>query len=379
MRRIYRALALATATLALAGCGMFRTAEAPRAQVTLRVADAAMASGAPEMALRIADIVLQKQPDNVDALVAKGDALYVLGAMDQARAAYSTAVMADADNVGAQIGLGRTLIRTDAHAAETHFLAALAKQPDNIIALNNLGIARDMQGHHTEAQQAYRQALTVMPDMPDVTTNLGLSLALSGDGGQAVQVLQPIATASDATPLNRADLAVAMAEEHDVGPTGPVKLRTVETATARYDTAPIAISPAPIASVASQPLPPQPTAPPVPPTQPVAKPEATEGPSPPPLASPSQPQVVVVSGIYVQVASLDSEQAARSEWLTMRARWPDLLGSRDPIVVQADVYERTFWRLRTGGFLSVGEANDFCAKLRAAGSGCWTVGLVSKS
>src|SRR4051794_35077525 len=211
--RVLPAFALAVATTALAGCGMFRdSGDTPHAEVTLRIAEAAMASGAPDMALRVAQLVLEKQPDNAGALVAKGDALYALGAPDQARDAYRQAVAADSSAVAAHIGLGRTLVRASPREAEAQFLAATARQPDNVNALNNLGIARDMQGHHAEAQIAYRQALALVPDMADVKTNLGLSLALSGQGTQAVQVLQPVATAADATPLKRADLAVATAQ-----------------------------------------------------------------------------------------------------------------------------------------------------------------------
>ncbi|MEJ0018406.1 MAG: tetratricopeptide repeat protein [Acetobacteraceae bacterium] len=404
------ALSLAVATLALAGCGMFRTADTqPRGQVTLRVADAALQSGAPDMALRIADLVLQQQPDNVDALVTRGDALYALGAAEPARAAYRLAVAADSKDIAAQIGLGRTLVRSDPGEAETHFRAALAQQPDNVIALNNLGIARDMQGRHADAQQAYREALALMPDMADVKTNLGLSLALSGQGQQAVRVLQPLATAPEATPMKRADLAVAMAQARDTGPMGPVKEQSVQTATAHYD-APLAIGTAPVAAVATRPLRPMADAVPQPaPEVPVARAAlVVQQPEPPPPAlatavaapalaaaavapaeAPTAPTAeapalsagprAVMEGIYVQVASLDSEQAARSEWQKLRSRWPDLLTGHEPAVVQADVRERKYWRLRTGGFTSVGDASEFCARLRTAGGDCWTVGVVGRS
>ena len=149
MRRILPALALAVVTLALAGCGMFRASEPSRAQVTLRVADAALASGAHDVALRVADLVLERQPNNVAALVAKGDALYAVGAVEPARSAYHMAVAADDSDVAAHIGLGRTLVRTDPRQAEAEFRAAAAGEPDNVIALNNLGISLDMQGGGT--------------------------------------------------------------------------------------------------------------------------------------------------------------------------------------------------------------------------------------
>jgi Flp pilus assembly protein TadD len=249
-----QALAVAVSTIALTACGTFQQADTPHAQVTLRVADAAMASGAPDMALRVAQLVLDRQPNNVDAIVAKGDALYAMSVPDQARDAYRSAVALDANNVAAQIGLGRTLVRADPQGAENHFLAALARQPDSVVALNNLGIARDLQGRHAEAQQAYRKALAIAPEMADVKTNLGLSLALAGQANQAVQVPQPIGTASDATALKRADLAVAQAG--NTGPSGPIKVEPAQNASVHYD-APLAINSAPIASVESQMLPPR--------------------------------------------------------------------------------------------------------------------------
>lgn len=466
-----QALAVAVSTIALTACGTFQQADTPHAQVTLRVADAAMASGVPDMAFRVAQLVLDRRPNNVEAIVAKGNALYAMSIPDQARDAYRTAVALDANNVAAQIGLGRTLVRSDPHSAETHFLAALARRPDSVVALNNLGIARDLQGHHPEAQQAYRQALAIAPEMADVKTNLGLSLALAGQGNQAVQVLQPIGTASDATALKRADLAVAVAQAANTGPSGPVKVEPAQNASVHYD-APLAISSAPIASVESQVLPPsaiEQTAPPVAiakPTPTAAEPTTTIQPlqpvtittpvtvAPAIVASPEQPvkqieqpialtmavtplpltsapapdqsvkqpatpmtttmppapvalemsmpQIVQAAaavrstpvpvpatppreaqaapdGIYVQMASLDSEQAARTECQRMRARWPDLFGDRSPAVEKAEVRDRTFWRLRTGGFSCVGDANEFCGRLRATGASSWTVGLSTRS
>lgn len=379
---LIRAMALAVVTLVLAGCGMFREAEAPRPLVTLRVADAALASGAPEVALRVAEVVLAREPGDVAAMVTKGDALYAIGAIDEARDTYRAAVAADVSNVGAQIGFGRTLVHADPRAAETHFLAALAKQPDNVVALNNLGIARDLQDRHAQAQEAYRQALALSPNMPDVTTNLGLSLALSGQGAQAVQVLQPVATAPGASPMMRADLAVAMARG-DVGPTGMVHEQEVRAATTTYsDATPITITPAPITLVDSRPLPPQAarSGAIVMPAQRPATPAVEAVIKPPDEAvalvasRPTNPTATGSDGsIYVQMASLDSEQAAHSEWQHLLARWPDLFGRLKPAVFQADVHNRTFWRLRTGGFASIGDATDFCSRLHAAGADCWTV------
>jgi len=76
---------------------------------------------------------------------------------------------------------------------------------------------------------------------------------------------------------------------------------------------------------------------------------------------------------YVQVAALDSQQAANSKWEQLQAKLPDLMSGRSPTVQQAEVNGRMFWRLRTTGFVTLAEANAFCGRLQATGSDCWTM------
>ncbi|MDR3530981.1 MAG: SPOR domain-containing protein [Rhodopila sp.] len=342
MRLVLPSLALAASTMLLSGCGLFR-------------GDRAV-----------------EHPYNVAPMVAKADALYAKGVADDARNTYRLALALDPSDAGAQMGLGRTLVGSDPRAAEAAFLAVLVREPDNVRALNDLGVARDMQGHHDEAQKAYRQALAVAPKDADVRTNLGLSLALSGDGAQAVQMLQPVAKAAEATPTQRANLALAMQANH-LKPPDDAPKQTMPNGTARDDALPPTTS-SPMATVADQSQPSQPVQPA--PRPMVTGPEPDAGPAPRPPAAPrlGRPST---AGYYVQMGALDSAQAARAEWRRIRARWPDLLADRTPTVQEADVHDRTFWRLRTGLFASAGDANDFCARLHAAGSGCWTVAALA--
>ncbi|HTN11245.1 MAG TPA: hypothetical protein VL154_09765, partial [Acetobacteraceae bacterium] len=59
-------------TLALAGCARPGPTEG---MPTPRLADAALEAGYPQMALSVADHILARDPRNVPALVARGDAL----------------------------------------------------------------------------------------------------------------------------------------------------------------------------------------------------------------------------------------------------------------------------------------------------------------
>jgi Tfp pilus assembly protein PilF len=196
--------------LLLAGCAGSQQSKLSHRQPSLRVADAALAAGAPEVALRIANLTLEREPRSLPAFIAKGDALYAMGERELARVAYRTAVAINPAAVAAELGLGRTLVQSDPSAAEAAFLAVIAEEPYNVAALSNLGIARDLQGRHSDAQDAYRRALEVAPTTSDVKVNLGLSLALSGAKDEAVRVLRDAAADPGAAHDRRKELVGAL-------------------------------------------------------------------------------------------------------------------------------------------------------------------------
>ncbi|HEY1412407.1 MAG TPA: tetratricopeptide repeat protein, partial [Rhodopila sp.] len=232
MRLVLRTLAT-TSAMALAGCSLFQQDQPHEARISLHLADTALAAGAPTLALRVADIVLENRPNDVAAMVAKADALYALGSVDAARDEYSKAVAIQPANVNAQIGLGRTLVKSDPHAAERAFQAALAHRPNSEPALNDLGIALDLQGRHVEAQKAYRQALTVSPDNSDVRTNLNLSVALADTGVNGAGIRPRIATIPQTAP--QIVPQTAPSESVPIGPAAPAMARGSGTEPAEYE------------------------------------------------------------------------------------------------------------------------------------------------
>ena len=183
--------------------------EAPR-MPSLHVANAALASGAPDVALRIADMNLAEHPKDVAALIAKGDALYAMGQTEAASTAYRSAIALDPGAAAAQLGLGRTLVGSDPAGAESAFLAAMRTDATNVIALNNLGVARDLEGRNTEAQEAYHLALELSPNSSDVKINLGRSLAAAGHNADAVAVLRQVAADPQAAQQWHNQLAAAL-------------------------------------------------------------------------------------------------------------------------------------------------------------------------
>ncbi len=197
--------------LALAGCGGPIEREFSRSTPSLNVADAALRGGSAQVALQVATGVLSSSPNNAEALTIQGDALTMLGRPDQAATSYEQALRSDKDMIRAKIGLGRLKLGNDPATAERLFLEVLSKDPRDTTALNNLGIARDLQGQHAGAQSAYQQALGVAPDLHAAQVNLALSLAMSGKGAQAIPLIQPLASQPSATRKLRHDYAAVLA------------------------------------------------------------------------------------------------------------------------------------------------------------------------
>lgn len=82
--------------------------------------------------------------------------------------------------------------------------------PNDVAALNDLGIALDLQDRHEEAQGVYQSALAQHPGMHAAQVNLGLSLALAGATDRALTILRPLADDPAADGKVRDDLAVAL-------------------------------------------------------------------------------------------------------------------------------------------------------------------------
>lgn len=87
--------------------------------------------------------------------------------------------------------------------AETHARQAVTAEPQNAQAYHILGIALDAQGHHKEAEEAFRKALEFWQGDPGpVLNNLGLNLATQGFLDEAVDTLRKAA----ATSPNRTEI-----------------------------------------------------------------------------------------------------------------------------------------------------------------------------
>ena len=201
------------------------------------------------------------------------------------------------------------------------------------------------------------------------------SWAVMGRRAVPVPVIEADSRPLRVKPENPGGMQVAGADEQVLGGTGGGADRM----------APSPEAPAPQALRAQMQQgaqPPQPASPGAPATPaPVATaPSASPLPDTPARTAPA-PRVAAapavaprpatpVSGVQVQLAAVDTEAAAQSEWHRLARRLPDLLGERRPSLQRADRDGHTIWRVRTSGFTDMADATGFCAKMKAKGAAC---------
>lgn len=101
---------------------------------------------------------------------------------------------------------------------------------------------------------------------------------------------------------------------------------------------------------------------------------AIPAPAPPTpvVAAAIAPAIAPVPGgrAQVQLAALSSEEAARSEWVRLTRRLPELAGFQPRIIRLERDGQPPLFRLRTGGLPDAAAARALCDALRARGANC---------
>jgi hypothetical protein len=92
-----------------------------------------------------------------------------------------------------------------------------------------------------------------------------------------------------------------------------------------------------------------------------------------PAATETVPKAPAASGgdYAVQVLSQHNEEEVQSSFRALQAKYPKLLGGREPMVRRADLGAKgVYYRAMVGPFVSAKEANELCSRLKAAGGTC---------
>ena len=215
----------------------------------------------------------------------------------------------------------------------------------------------------------------------------------SNNAGSGAEPRVPTAPMTTGTAPNPPSIALAAPESSAPPPVaaptpggpGPKKIRTV---TIRSDQSTGADGPA--STAASQAVVPRSGSPSQTGNGPLSiVPSTTEAPAPAARPRPGAPQpaplnkppanetasaapMTTASGGYaVQVSSHHSEEEAQSSFRALQAKYPDLLGGREPIIRRADLGAKgIYFRAMAGPFASADQANELCSNLKAAGGSC---------
>jgi len=95
------------------------------------------------------------------------------------------------------------------------------------------------------------------------------------------------------------------------------------------------------------------------------------GPYPKSIRTMSVPPSDGTGSYSVQVSSQRSEATAQASYEFLQGKYPDLLGSRTPLIKRVDLGDdRIYYRAMVGPFESSEDASRFCGSLKAAGGQC---------
>lgn len=176
----------------------------------MSLATSALQSGDASLAISLFDKVVEKHPDDVDALNGLGAALAMSGDTERARRTYDKAAALAPESLTPVIGLARLdLHERHLDNAIARYERVLAHDPGNALASAGLGTAFALKGDEQRAQTIFGQALQLHPGDRMLTVDLGLAMVLGGELRKGANLLLTVAGEPRAPAQARHDLALA--------------------------------------------------------------------------------------------------------------------------------------------------------------------------
>ncbi len=166
---------------------------------------------------------LNLQPDNVDAVLDHGEALYHINRTEEAIAAYRHAIALKPEDARGYFKLGSALVlQPDPADGKAVLFRAIALDPSNAVALTNLAGYYHRVGNLQRAIGTARQAIELNADVVPAYITLGNVLLEAGDRDNAAAILRIAADLAPESVVLLQDLAIA---ENAVGnPRGAEKV-----------------------------------------------------------------------------------------------------------------------------------------------------------
>jgi Flp pilus assembly protein TadD len=154
---------------------------------------------------------MEVNPADPEAGLRLAEALRQMGQFDQAAAIGQQVLIAQPQNIGAMLEIGRAQIaRGQAFYGIAPLEQARALAPDDWRPLSLLGVAYQQVSRTADAREAWNAALILSPDNPEVLTNTAMALATDGDAPGAETLLRRAVAQSAATQKMRLNLAMVL-------------------------------------------------------------------------------------------------------------------------------------------------------------------------
>lgn len=427
--RLAFAVSTAIAGLAMAGCISIAANAAPRAEVSFSNAQAALSKGQVDKAINYAEAAVSADPRNPGYRALLGAAYLEAGRFDSAATSFGDALDLGDENPRTVLSYSLAKIALGDTRAATDVLDEYAR----VIDPTDLGLALALAGQPERGMHVLINAVRSSEETtPKLRQNLAYTYALAGNW-RAARVMaaedvpgdqlearlsqwatmaapemyqQRIASLLNVTP--RADdgqpqqLALANFPDGDMmmadaAPEAPAELAVADPAPAPVQVAMAAPAPAPAARPAPAATFAQAFSAPEPATRTAdasnpgvryfSNPVVQElpvraAPAPSRLAAAS-PQRRMASATapapvmsdkaaathLVQLGSYDSKIEAERGWNVLKAKFPQLKDHK-PVITQAVVNGRNFWRVAAAGF-GPRSARSMCGTVKSAGRGCF--------
>ncbi len=183
----------------------------------VRMGDQAVARGDTASAVLLFGQAWSENRNDTSVAIKLGDALHAEGRHSEALEIFRSVLAYEPDHADASRGFARVQIAFDRPAIAVDQLERALRQHGSDARLwTTMGVARDLNGNHRLARQAYDRALALDPGNLGARNNRALSLALDGEVEQAIAELRAITDGPSANAQSRQNLAFVYALAGDL-------------------------------------------------------------------------------------------------------------------------------------------------------------------
>jgi len=349
---------------------------------------------------------MKRAPLSSAPRVGLGESLMALGRYDEALYTLTGAQNTDSRNPQILTALGTSyLVLNRPEMAIEKFKAAETHGGWDGTLYSGLAVAYDLIGNHDAALAAFERGLAKHPDDMELISNMGLSMALAGDALEGAVLLEDIVKQPSASAAHRQNLALAYVMSGDTHKAVRMASIDMDPAMARQTVAEFTTLAAmphqnrvhsllygqtnpdhDLEQVANRNLNTEGThdavriaaaervigVPATPEPLPIPEPE----PEPAPVVE--LPPLMDSVGWAVQIAAYRKAEEVMAGWRELYEKYKDVIGHLDPRRSEVDFGEHDgpgprgfYYRLNAGPLKDFNAAREVCDELHGRGGSCW--------